>query len=105
MVAKVQAVKIDMDRLGLAYGYALLVAGQFKEYDQIPDRLRRVDETQVDLKKMVSLQPAQHCTKDCPHGEELLVPSEQVVDSRKGGEGALLVAHHRGYHQVDSIFG
>lgn len=41
---KVLAVKIDMDRLGLDFGYALLVTVQFKKYDQIPDRLRRVDE-------------------------------------------------------------
>lgn len=51
-----------MDRLGLAFGYALLVAGQFKEYDQIPDRLRRVDEPRW-ISKMASLQPTQNCKR------------------------------------------
>ncbi len=36
---KVEDIKADMDRLGLAY--ALLLAEQFKHYDQIPDWLKR----------------------------------------------------------------
>lgn len=44
---QVEEIKADMDRLGLAC--ALLVADQFKQYDQIPDWLRRQDDAQANF--------------------------------------------------------
>lgn len=48
---KAEEIKAEMDRLGLAY--ALLVTDQFKQYDQIPDWLRRQDDTQANFKRRI----------------------------------------------------
>lgn len=48
---RVEEIKADMDRLGLAY--ALLVAEQFKQYDQIPDWLKRQDDSQANFKRRI----------------------------------------------------
>lgn len=47
--AEVVQMKADMGRLGLAY--ALSIADQYKQYDQILDWSSRSDDTQVDFKK------------------------------------------------------
>lgn len=99
---KAEEIKADMDRLGLAY--ALLVAEQFRQYDKIPDWLRRQDDAQANFKRQIiaaypELERTSYGTKQywCPVAKRWN-PLEEM-------RAAHLVPHHFGYAQVGCLFG
>ncbi len=57
---KFEDIKTDMDRLGLAY--TLLVAKQFRHYNQIPNWLKQQDNIQTNFKKqIITVYPELEC--------------------------------------------
>lgn len=99
---KVEDIKADMDRLGLAY--ALLVAEKFRQYDKIPDWLRRQDDAQENFKRrIVAAYPELERTSN---GEKKYwCPVAKRWDSPTEMRAAHLVPHHFGYAQVGCLFG
>lgn len=95
--------KADMDRLGLAY--ELSIADQYKQYDQIPDWLRRSGDAQADFKKrLIADYPELERTSNSGK-KQYWCPVTKRWFAQGYMRAAHLVPHHWGYNQVGCIFG
>lgn len=99
---QVEEIKADMDRLGLAY--ALLVADQFKQYDQIPDWLRRQDDAQANFKRRI-IAAYPELERTSAGKREYWCPVSKIWSPPEEMRAAHLVRHHFGYIQVGCLFG
>ncbi|MCJ1358610.1 MAG: hypothetical protein MMC33_008610 [Icmadophila ericetorum] len=70
-VLEVQRLKENMDRLGVAY--ALSVAEQFKQFDSVPDWMKKNSDTQRELKASV-IEVYSNCTREHPSGRNFFCP-------------------------------
>lgn len=95
-------IKADMNRLGLAY--ALLVAEQFKQYDQIPDWLKRQNDSQANFKRRI-IAPYPELERTSNGKKQYWCPVAKRWDSAGEMRAAHLVPHHFGYAQVGCLFG
>lgn len=101
--AEVAQMKADMDRLGLAY--ALSIADQYKQYDQIPDWLSRSGDAQADFKKrLIADYPELERTSNSGK-KQYWCPVTKRWFAQGYMRAAHLVPHHWGYNQVGCIFG